>query len=113
MSNTKTRKIVILRHGERVDYLFGSDWCSYNFENGIYKRSDLNMPESLPCRSVDEWKLDSPLTATGCYQARMLGDSFKEHGVEFRNVYCSPAYRCIETCHEILKGEKYINGGGP
>jgi ubiquitin-associated SH3 domain-containing protein len=104
MSNLNSRKIVILRHGERVDYLFGEDWYQYNFKNGVYKKSDLNMPDSLPARSEDEWKLDSPLTATGAYQARLLGSSFKEHGVDFKHAYCSPAFRCIQTCHEILTG---------
>lgn len=50
MNKNKTR-IFVMRHGERVDFTFGSNWLSYCWENGKYVQPDLNMPKELPSRS--------------------------------------------------------------
>lgn len=98
------RRIYVLRHGERIDFTFGS-WIPYCFDQaGNYIRKDLNMPKSLPQRLSTHWRRDSPLTNVGYYQAQLMGDGMKEAGVRIDQVYSSPSYRCIQTTTGILEG---------
>jgi ubiquitin-associated and SH3 domain-containing protein len=101
----KERRVIILRHGERVDMAFGKSWTENCFnESQSYIRTDLNMPENLPSRPIEEWKEDSPLTTLGSFQAELLGSSLKSHGVKFSKVFVSPAYRSIKTASSVLSG---------
>lgn len=101
------RKIYIMRHGERVDFTFGS-WIYHSFEkDGRYIQKDLNMPETLIERpnGIMSWNKDSPLTNVGLLQAKLIGRALKRANVSnIRAVYCSPSYRCIQTCHGVLEG---------
>ncbi|XP_062560946.1 ecdysteroid-phosphate phosphatase isoform X1 [Armigeres subalbatus] len=98
------RRIYVLRHGERIDFTFGT-WIPYCFDQtGSYIRKDLNMPKSLPQRISSQWKRDSPLTNMGLYQARLTGDGMKDAGVRIDRVYSSPSFRCIQTTTSILEG---------
>lgn len=99
----KTKRVVILRHGERVDFVFGNSWTQFSFkETGNYVRMDLNMPECLPPRPVEDWDKDCPLTTLGEVQSQLLGSSLKSFGVNFSKVYVSPAYRCLQTANGVL-----------
>nr|NP_001097898.1 ecdysteroid phosphate phosphatase, isoform D [Drosophila melanogaster]ABW08747.1 ecdysteroid phosphate phosphatase, isoform D [Drosophila melanogaster] len=107
-SHAKNRKIYIMRHGERVDFTFGT-WIPYCFDEfGNYMRKDLNMPKTLPRRknSPEGWQNDSPLTNVGVYQANLIGQALLEAQVQIDHVYCSPSYRCIQTCTSALEGLK-------
>lgn len=93
----------MLRHGERVDFAFGNSWTQYSFNDSQnYVRMDMNMPETLPPRPVEDWEKDSPLTTLGNFQSQLIGSSLKSFGVHFSKVFVSPSYRCLQTATGVL-----------
>ncbi|XP_019866034.1 protein UBASH3A homolog isoform X2 [Aethina tumida] len=103
---SKSRNIYIMRHGERIDFAFGS-WVPYCFDDtGKYIRKDLNMPINLPIRSSGPkgYLRDTPLTNVGVFEATLVGRNLKENNVVIDHVYCSPSFRCIQTCDAVLQG---------
>lgn len=106
-NNKSNRKIIIMRHGERVDTTFGKRWLDFSFnEHGEYIQKDLNMPKILPNRKHrNDWINDVPLTSIGEHQAFLTGDAMQEAGVEIAYAYCSPVYRCVQTCSAFLAGK--------
>lgn len=103
---SNNQKLLVVRHGERIDFTF-ANWTKNCFTaDGVYRRLDLNMPKMLPERNspVQEWKDDPPLTTIGCYQARLVGEAMRDVNVKAGYVYTSPAFRCIQTCNALLEG---------
>ncbi|CAG0885806.1 unnamed protein product [Cyprideis torosa] len=103
------RRIIIVRHGERVDWVFGT-WVPYAFKDGTYKRLDRNMPPSLPGRKLgyEAFSRDSPLTQLGILQATEIGKAIAESGTVIHHLYTSPAFRCVQTCDAI---RRQLHGG--
>lgn len=100
------QKLFIMRHGERVDFTFAK-WVNVCFDqNGVYRRVDINLPKILPIRAnpQEAWKCDTPLTNMGCHQAFLTGDMLKDVGISIEFAYTSPSFRCVQTCHSLLKG---------
>ena len=110
-SNPKSQQIngvlryFFVRHGERIDLSFGPQWIEQAFDrNGKYRRVNLNMPYELPQRSSKrEFLGDSPITEIGQFQARLTGEALNNEGYKIHYCYVSPALRCIQTAHQILK----------
>ncbi|XP_023571803.1 ubiquitin-associated and SH3 domain-containing protein A isoform X2 [Octodon degus] len=100
------RSVLVVRHGERVDQVFGKCWlrqCST--PDGKYYRPDLNFPHCLPRRSsgLRDFECDPPLSSCGSFQARLAGSSLLDSGVRITAVFSSPALRCIQTANHILE----------
>ncbi|XP_069059682.1 ubiquitin-associated and SH3 domain-containing protein A [Pleurodeles waltl] len=103
------RHLLVVRHGERVDQVFGKSWIQQCLtSDGRYTRPDLNFPVSLPLRSVGAkaFELDPPLSSCGIFQSKLVGDALLEQGLAIGCVYSAPALRCIETAHHILQSLK-------
>ena len=99
-------RMVIIRHGERVDRYFGSNWTRLAFDqDGHYRPIHRNLPLHLPTRSNPLfWTEDTPLTLVGLQAAQNLGRMLALNDVRPRYVYSSPAMRCVLTTIEILIG---------
>ncbi|XP_055425717.1 ubiquitin-associated and SH3 domain-containing protein A [Bubalus kerabau] len=70
------RSVLVVRHGERVDQIFGKSWLQQcTTPDGRYYRPDLNFPRSLPKRSrgIKDFENDPPLSSCGIFQSRMAG----------------------------------------
>lgn len=112
-------QIFVVRHGERVDNCFGSDWLDNCFvhyksttnkstihsDHSIYQRFDLNLPKQLsyrlPVRLLDDYMHDTPITELGVWQANNVGDALQGSRIQY--VFCSPALRCVQTAHHIIQ----------
>lgn len=104
----KNQKLLIMRHGERLDFTFPK-WTNHCFtSDGSYCRLDLNMPNMLPKRIADNriypWRFDTPITNVGLHQARLTGEMLRERQIEIEFVFCSPSYRCLQTARSVLNG---------
>ncbi|CAM4410863.1 ubiquitin-associated and SH3 domain-containing protein A isoform X1 [Lepidochelys kempii] len=103
------RGLLVMRHGERVDHVFGKSWIQQCLTaDGKYHRADLNFPASLPKRrdSIKHFEYDPPLSCCGVFQSRLVGEALLEKQEAVSHVYCSPALRCIQTAQHMLEGLK-------
>uniref|UniRef100_A0A674JGX0 Ubiquitin associated and SH3 domain containing A n=1 Tax=Terrapene triunguis TaxID=2587831 RepID=A0A674JGX0_9SAUR len=94
------RGLLVMRHGERVDHVFGKSWIQQCLTaDGKYHRADLNFPASLPKRrdGIKHFEYDPPLSCCGVFQSRLVGEALLEKQEAVSRVYCSPALRCIQT----------------
>jgi len=103
------QKIVVVRHGERVDFTFGDIWIDKCFDShGKFTRHNLNMPENVINRvgRPASFRRDCPLTQVGMLQGRLVGKGLKEENIlrPGFHVFVSPAYRSIQTAASILEG---------
>ncbi|XP_067401430.1 ubiquitin-associated and SH3 domain-containing protein A isoform X1 [Emydura macquarii macquarii] len=103
------RGLLVMRHGERVDQVFGKSWIQQCLTaDGKYYRVDLNFPASLPKRKdgIKHFEDDPPLSCCGIFQSRLIGEALLEKQEAVSHIYCSPALRCIQTAQQVLEGLK-------
>lgn len=99
-----SRRLIVVRHGERIDFTFGHGWIPVLFSSDCtYQPKDLNQPATLPTREDPfEYQFDSPLTVIGLYQATLTGTALKESATKISHVFVSPSFRCIQTATNII-----------
>ncbi|XP_036303344.1 ubiquitin-associated and SH3 domain-containing protein A isoform X2 [Pipistrellus kuhlii] len=100
------RSVLVVRHGERVDQIFGKSWLQQcSTPDGKYYRPDLNFPCSLPQRSngIKGFENDPPLSSCGIFQSRTAGEALLDSGIRITSVFTSPALRCVQTAKHILE----------
>ncbi|KAA3676459.1 ubiquitin-associated and SH3 domain-containing protein [Paragonimus westermani] len=108
---SKSRRVFVMRHAERVDACFGRGWVTRCFDKkGVYRRFNLNLPPWVPPR-VDymDYALDAPISQVGLFVAAETGRGLAEAGVSFTACYSSPALRCVQTACELLRAMGQIN----
>ena len=102
-----SQKLFIIRHGERVDSTFGTNWLHQVFDpnTGVYHRTNLNLPKKMVTRKdYRDFVFDPPLTELGLYQCKLVGEELAAQGIKIDHVYSSPTLRCIQTADQILQG---------
>ncbi|GFR80105.1 ubiquitin-associated and SH3 domain-containing protein B [Elysia marginata] len=101
-----SRRLFIMRHGERCDFAFGRSWVTKCFDDkGKYTQTDLNLPTTVIAReNHSDFLKDSPLTEVGKFQARATGDALGREGVNIQHVYSSPSLRCVQTAQNVIDG---------
>ncbi|XP_078416615.1 ubiquitin-associated and SH3 domain-containing protein A-like [Cetorhinus maximus] len=100
------RFVLTMRHAERVDLVFGKSWLTQCITSeGRYIRPDLNFPPSIPRRvgGTKDYEHDAPLSSCGIFQSRLMGEAIQEKELMIQCVYSSPALRCVQTAHYVLK----------
>lgn len=104
-------------HSESVDFIFlnwtkdcfiAKEGTEHSFsEELVYNRCDSNLPGALLKRKGDDpiflWKRDPPITNIGSEQARLTGELFLGKNMNIDCVFCSLAYRCLQTACAILQ----------
>lgn len=98
------RRLFVVRHAECLDKIFPG-WLRLAYTEGIYKPYDLNQPVKLPKRinTPADFENDSPITEIGQITSQMIGRALKLSHNEPMVVYSSPALRCVQTAHNLLK----------
>lgn len=99
-------RFIIIRHGERVDVMYGAGWTQRAFDYaGHYHPFDANMPPSLPPRTNWlDYDVDTPLTSKGLSQSWNVGNVLARFNLPVTACYSSPAFRSIQTADRILEG---------
>ncbi|EJW75645.1 hypothetical protein WUBG_13449 [Wuchereria bancrofti] len=98
-------RLVVMRHGERIDDLF-PEWIHKSTSSGLYQAFDLNMPLTLPelKRPFKHYEDDTIISEMGFVLAEMVGRGLLINKSIPDIIYASPALRCVQTAHSVLKG---------
>jgi broad specificity phosphatase PhoE len=107
VTESEPQKLFVIRHGERVDSTFGSNWLDQVFDRstGVYRRINLNLPKKMVTRKdFKDFLFDPPLTELGLHQCQIIGEELAAQGIKIDHVYSSPTLRCIQTADKILEG---------
>ncbi|CAF3946675.1 unnamed protein product, partial [Rotaria sp. Silwood1] len=104
-------RLFILRHGERLDRYYSSQWLQQAFDKDKnFCRFSPILPETLPVRaSISDFDLDPPLTYNGLKDAYRTGVALTEKNLNIHYCYSSPSLRCIQTATKILEGLQLNN----
>jgi broad specificity phosphatase PhoE len=94
-------RIIITRHGERVDFKIGKNWLN-EVRSG---HQDPRIPPLTPRPNFEDWKYDSPLTINGESQSAQVGKKLLKLGLTIDYCYSSPAYRAVQTANKILESQ--------
>ncbi|VDM95648.1 unnamed protein product [Thelazia callipaeda] len=99
-----------MRHAERADDLF-PNWVQRSTLTSSYRAFDLNMPFVLPSlrRPLLHYGNDTVITEMGSFLAQMVGTGLLTNKTPPEVVYSSPALRCIQTAHSVLKATNQVN----
>ncbi|CAF3422523.1 unnamed protein product [Rotaria socialis] len=106
-------RLIIIRHGERIDTILGENWFDQVFGDGTsppqnYLRSYL--PSRLPNRrDTFLYMLDPPITRNGQQKALTLGHQLSTVASNIDACYSSPASRCVLTAASVLQGMNRTN----
>ena len=102
-------RLIVLRHGERMDKTYGDNWYNDIFGDNPSPAPQMyqnrRLPQGLPQRSpAFHYLLDPPLTREGQQKAYRHGQKLAGQIRQVDYCYTSPASRCVLTADAILKG---------
>ncbi|KAI0981254.1 hypothetical protein GJ496_002685 [Pomphorhynchus laevis] len=92
-------RLVIVRHGERIDTKYGNKWYQNSHTWGdIYAWPQKRL-------NIDDYILDPPITKIGARKASEVGKILRNsNNFTFDFCFSSPALRCVQTIKCILHG---------
>uniref|UniRef100_A0A914XIH5 Phosphoglycerate mutase n=1 Tax=Plectus sambesii TaxID=2011161 RepID=A0A914XIH5_9BILA len=96
------RKVLMMRHGEPLDAAFPG-WTRLALLGDKYRPYDLNMPLSIPLRSLVAHADDAPLTEMGRLTAQMVGRGLRLARLEPTMIISAPELRCVQTAAALIK----------
>jgi broad specificity phosphatase PhoE len=100
------KKITFVRHasGSHQEDQHKQDEKTCHDDTTVKKRESILRPYQ------DEFYEDGMLNTKGHEQATKLGLYFRSINKSYKNVFCSPARRVIETCDHVVKNKKvFVN----
>ena len=102
-------RLIILRHGERIDITLGTKWYEQVF-GGVPQAPPQSyqhpmLPQRLPQRDLTQlYEFDPPITRVGEQQSIRRGQQLARLGLTADYCYSSPACRSVLTANGVLYG---------
>jgi broad specificity phosphatase PhoE len=101
-------RLIVSRHGDRMDTTYGSDWYQQVFQGYTSASGQLYqnpaLPHSLPRRRNSfQYILDPPITREGQQKATLLGKQLLARYGSIDQCFSSPASRCVMSADAILR----------